>query len=255
MNALAPDIFSKTLKIAISRGDNTSSYAKYQEWINACEKGIELVNLYGLSIQQQEEILNECSALLLSGGNDIHPFHYRKNEKAFLCKETDDNRDKQELIVIMNALGLNMPVLGICRGLQILNVACGGSLITDIPSEYPTEIKHHLEGDLKEHCFHKINLVPETLMYSIGTADNYVVNSYHHQAIEQCAPIFRISATSEDGIIEAIEWKNPENRPFLLAVQWHPERMNTYDDFSLSIAAAFIDAARDYNSRQQNDSQ
>lgn len=253
MGNLSSDYFSKPLKIAISRGDNSGSYLKYQQWINACESDIELINLYGLNKSEAENQLKLCSALLLSGGNDINPIHYHKKEKEYLCKDIDDKRDTQELLLVLKALGLKMPILGICRGIQMLNVACGGSLITDIPSEHPSEIKHHQDGELKEKCFHNINIVPETLLYSIGNSDNYIVNSYHHQSIDHCAELFKVSATSDDGIIEAIEWKNPENRPFLLGVQWHPERMNIYDDFSLSIAAAFIDAARDYNGILNND--
>jgi putative glutamine amidotransferase len=253
MSNLSANCFSRPLKIAISRGDKFGSYSKYQDWINASKSGIELVNLYGLNKFETENQLKYCAALLLSGGNDIHPFHYHKNEKEYLCKEIDDKRDTQELMLISNAMELKMPILGICRGMQMLNVACGGSLITDIPSELPSEIKHHLEGELKEKCFHNINIFPETLLNSIGNSDNYFVNSYHHQSIDRCAELFKVAATSDDGIIEAIEWKNPENRPFLLGVQWHPERMNIFDDFSLSIAAAFIDAARDYNESIKND--
>lgn len=243
--------FNSTLKIAISRGDNTGSYPKYQQWISACESGVELINLYGLSNKDAETTLKQCSGLLLSGGNDIHPYFYSKPEKEEKCTAIDEERDTLEFLLILKALELQLPVLAICRGIQMLNVVLGGTLIADIPTEFPTEVKHHKEGELKDHCFHEINILPNSLLNSIANNDETVVNSYHHQAIEHESEILKVTASSQDGIIEAVEWKNPEGRPFLLGVQWHPERMNNYNIFSLSIAAAFIDAARDYNGRFQ----
>lgn len=249
MDDSSPNEFSLPLKIAISRGDLQGSYPMYQQWINACEHGVELINLYGMSSKDAEFQLMKCSGLLLSGGNDIHPYHYNKSEKADKCISIDDQRDTLEFLVILKALSLNLPILGICRGMQMLNVVLGGNLITDIPSEVATDILHHREGDQKDNCFHEINILPNSLISAIVNQKTAFVNSYHHQSIDCISGILTVSATSPDGIIEAIEWKNPEERPFLLGVQWHPERMNNYDIFSLSIAVAFIDAARAYKGR------
>lgn len=243
--------FNTTLKIAISRGDNEGNYPKYQEWINACESNVELTNLYGMLPKNAELLLEKCSGLLLSGGNDIHPYHYKKPKKEDKCKSIDDKRDTLEFLLILKALSLNMPILGICRGMQMLNVVLDGNLITDIPSEISTTILHQKENDQKDNCFHEITILPYSLLHAIINQETLIVNSYHHQAIDHCSDILKVTAKSQDGIVETIEWKHPEERPFLLGVQWHPERMENYDIYSLGIAAAFIDAARDYNGRLQ----
>lgn len=199
-----------------------------------------------MKTRDAEKLLEDCNALLLSGGNDIHPYHYSKPEMDIKCKFIDDQRDTLEFLLILKALSMNLPILAICRGMQMLNVVLDGNLITDIPTEFSSELLHQKEGIEKDNCFHEINILQNSLLIAIAGKDTAYVNSYHHQAVDHCSDILRITATAADGIIEAIEWKHPEERPFLLGVQWHPERMKTYDMFSLSIAAAFIDAARDY---------
>ena len=237
------------MKIAISRGDNSGSYALYENWLKKIDPSIECVNLYGLSIKEAFKILGSCSGILLSGGNDISPDLYGKSNQIESCLNIDKLRDELEISIINKTIQIKLPVLAICRGQQILNVAMGGTLICDIEKDIKTNINHKLDGIEKNFCFHNITLKNTSLINKIYNSDNAIVNSYHHQAIDRIADCFKVTAYSEDNIIEAIEWKDPSMRSFLLGVQWHPERMNADDISSVSIAKTFIDASRSFQNQ------
>jgi len=137
-----------------------------------------------------------------------------------------------------------MPVLGICRGAQILNVAFGGTLIADIPTQRPTEIRHWKIGEADSR--HPVQVLPATLLWKYTRTEADEVASAHHQAVAELAPVFTVSALSPDGIIEAFEWANPEGRGFLIAVQWHPERMPWENPLSSALAERFVQEAEEY---------
>ncbi len=235
------------MKIAISKGDNIGNYPLYKIWLEMVDPTIECINLYGLSKNNAIEEIRKCSGLLISGGNDIHPKFYNKNNQESRCFNIDKYRDELELELINNAITLEIPILAICRGQQILNVAMGGTLILDIEEDFDKCIKHKLEGDQKNLCFHKITIANNSLLRNIYNEDNATVNSYHHQAIEKLANSFKVTAYADDKIIEAIEWNDPQNKSFLLGVQWHPERMKLDDIVSIAIAQAFLNASKAYN--------
>lgn len=145
-----------------------------------------------------------------------------------------------------------MPILGICRGEQILNVALGGTLIIDIP-EYKLQaagnrpqasgtgqpvVLHQTENYMQ--CFHPVKILKNSLLFSIVMCDSGTVTSNHHQSVEMPAPGLRIDASAPDSITEGIEWKNPSGRSFLLGVQWHPERMDTSNALSGRLLRNFI---------------
>lgn len=164
------------------------------------------------------EILSHIDGIIFSGGSDINPNYYGKEDTG-KSKEINPLRDECEETYIKIALKKDMPILGICRGMQALNVFCGGSLIEDIPSEYKVETIHNLEKP--DIAFHKITVLPDTPLADIIGAGVHTVNSYHHQAVDSLAPYFSIAAVSEDGITESI-FRN--DKRFVLGVQWHPER-------------------------------
>lgn len=207
---------------------------------------IECINLYGLSKNNAIEEIKNCSGLLLSGGNDINPEFYSKIDQESRCFNIDKYRDELELELIIKSINLEIPILAICRGQQILNVSMGGSLIIDIEEDFDKSIKHKLEGDQKNLCFHNITIEYNSKLKTIYKVDNTIVNSFHHQAIEILAKNLKVVAFADDKIIEAIEWNNPQNKSFLLGVQWHPERMKLDDIGSIAIAQAFLDASKAY---------
>ncbi len=192
--------------------------------------------------------LEKCSALLLTGGLDVYPGRYGKEYDTSRCK-TDPHRDSVEFALIKKAVKMKLPILGICRGEEILNVAMGGSLIVDIPQDYDTIIKHRCNDH--SSCLHEINIIPGTFLFEIGKVYIDTVNSFHHQAVDRLAKYFKVAARSNDGLIEAYEWKNPENKPFLLAVQFHPEQLDTNNKLSTPIATYFINEAKKYKANKK----
>ena len=148
--------------------------------------------------------------------------------------------------LIAKAIEKKMPVIGICRGEQIINVSLGGSLIIDIPTDHDTIIKHRLE-DWK-NCFHQVNITENSLLDRICKPSDFTTNSNHHQAIDRISNQLVAVAFADDDIIEAVEWKEPNNKGFLLAVQWHPERLDSVNaSLSLPIAREFIFQASQYH--------
>ena len=235
----APDTI---LRIAISK-----HYKNYSKWLKTADPDVQYYDLYTISLDEALEIIKKCDGLLLSGGPDVEPAIYGKPEDSARC-EIDFRRDTLEFKLIEIARKLKMPILGICRGEQILNVEYGGTLIVDIPEDFGTDVKHRCKKS--DTCFHDITVTQGSLLNEITGAEKGIVNTNHHQAVEKLADGFVASAYSEDGLLEAYEWKGkgqaPENEPFILAVQWHPERLDSDNPLSLPIAKYFLMKANEY---------
>ncbi|MDO4497312.1 MAG: gamma-glutamyl-gamma-aminobutyrate hydrolase family protein [Bacteroidales bacterium] len=166
-----------------------------------------------------EQTVAQLDGLMMSGGEDIRPSFYGE-EVMKECGEIVDDRDQYELLLLKKAMDRNLPIFGVCRGLQIINVAMGGSLYQDIPTQRPSQVTHS-RSDLKPGPAHSISIVPGSLTAQILGADKYDVNSLHHQGIKKLADGLKITAWSvPDSIPEAIE-AYPV-RP-IMAVQFHPE--------------------------------
>jgi putative glutamine amidotransferase len=166
-------------------------------------------------------VLDSVSGLVLTGGEDVDPARYgeQRHEKV---RSVNPARDATEAALVQEAKARQMPVLAICRGIQILNVALGGTLIQDIPSEVETSISHDDEGP-RDSRTHDISVEPGSLIArAIGT-EHATVNSFHHQSVERVADGMRITARSPDGIIEGIE--STDRNWWVMGVQWHPEEM------------------------------
>jgi putative glutamine amidotransferase len=200
-----------------------------------------------IQIDSALKLLAGCDAILFTGGEDVVPGYYGNSYDSARC-ESNPGRDSLEFALIKESMRLKMPVFGVCRGQQILNVALGGTLIVDIPSDHPGNVIHQCEDYL--NCFHTVKAVKGSLLHTIAKSDTGLVASNHHQAIEKPAPGIRIAAWSSDSIAEAIEWADPSGKPFLMAVQWHPERMNTQSPMSMPLVKAFIRAAYTYRSHK-----
>lgn len=164
------------------------------------------------------EALDRADGLILTGGDDVDPAVYGE-EKLACCGETTPLRDRLEQTLIRHALERGMPILGICRGIQILNAALGGALYQDIAEQFGTQLKHP-RSDIPIGDAHTVRIEKGTLLYSIYGVDECPVNSRHHQGLKKIAPGMRISAWAPDGLPEAIEAE--DGRP-VLGVQWHPE--------------------------------
>lgn len=228
------------LRVAVSKGSGTI-VANYIKWLKAARADVEIVELAGLSAEESAIALNNIDGLVLSGGADVDPQRYDRSDLRSIC-ETDTERDRMEFALIEQAQKLKLPVLGICRGLQILNVAYGGSLIADIPTQYQTTIEHRSDRERKIDAKHGVQLVPGGLLHQESRVTQGDVNSAHHQCINKLALPFKVSGYSSDGIVEAIEWTDEQKRqrPFLFAVQWHPERLAYDNPLSLTIAKRFL---------------
>lgn len=167
-------------------------------------------------------LLDGVDALVLSGGGDVDPRHYGEAPHA-THTPAEPGRDEFEIALVREAIARRMPLLAICRGIQVLNVAAGGSLVQDIPSQMPGALDHQVDATpstIAHEVWVSTGSALARLMADRLDGDSLLVNSRHHQAVKRLAPGFVSSATAPDGVIEAIE--RPD-LPFCLGVQWHPE--------------------------------
>jgi putative glutamine amidotransferase len=192
---------------------------QYVGWLKGDDSNIEIRVLSYL--RENADELKACDALVLSGGNDVHPELYGRMDAWDKMKDVDERRDRFEIALINAALAARLPVLGICRGAQIFNVAMGGTLVPDLPS---AGFQDHGRGKEGQKV-HGIAIAPGSGLRSIAGQDVAEVNTSHHQAIDRPGKGLAITARSTDGVAEAAEWEQPEGKSYLLLVQWHPERM------------------------------
>jgi len=184
------------------------------------------------------EALAQCDGLLVPGGIDVDPMFYGEPRYEYLEK-TDAELDALEFRALRYAADHGLPVLGICRGHQLLNVFGGGSLIQDIPTQHTADENVGHRGGTKRH---PISIVEDSILHAIFRVTRIVVNTYHHQAVKQLAPGFIVSARTDDGIVEGIE--RPGQR-FVVGVQFHPEKMRDDAPGFNAIYARFVaEAAR-----------
>jgi putative glutamine amidotransferase len=168
------------------------------------------------------EVLALVDGLLLVGGDDVDPAIYGA-ERPDLCEEFDRERDDFEIALVRAAAERGVPLLGVCRGLQVMNVALGGTLLEDVPALVPGALVHRLDG---KDGSHEISVSEGSRLHALLGAAALDVNSHHHQSLARTAGRLAVVARSPDGVVEAAE---DAAHPFLLGVQWHPERMATAD--------------------------
>ncbi len=200
--------------------------------------GVPLILPYVTELSTIKSQLDAVDGILLSGGHDVSPHHYDEEpiqQLGQLCVE----RDEYEIHVIRLALERNLPIFAICRGIQILNVALGGSLYQDIAHQMSSTLQHwqQAKGYVASHS---VDIVPDTLLHSITAQSTLKVNSFHHQAINRLAPQLKINARARDGAIEGVEL--PQSR-WVVGVQWHPERMLEHHPVMQRLFNAFVTAA------------
>jgi len=189
------------------------------------------------------DLFSRLDGLLLAGGGDIQAEMYGAESTAFV-RRVIPVRDRVENLAIEWALEAGRPILAICRGLQMLNVVLGGTLIQDIPRQVPGALRHNRRADAwYGRIAHRVIVNSDSLLYRSLKLDrpDLAVNSLHHQAIGQVAPGLAVSARAEDGIIEGVEMR--EQR-FVVGVQWHPETLVTSSPPMLNLFETFITSAR-----------
>jgi putative glutamine amidotransferase len=186
-----------------------------------------------------DTIRGAFDGVVIGGGDDVDPVRYGREILEGANVEVDHGRDSVDFPVFEGAWESDVPILGICRGLQVINVARGGTLVQDLPLERPSEVAHQ-RPKRENESDHTVRVEPGTRLGQIAGAREIEVNSRHHQAIDHPAAGLVVSATAPDGVIEAIE--SPDGR-WLVAVQWHPENL-TNDEVSRNLFREFVAEAR-----------
>ena len=192
-----------------------------------------------LPLTSEEEtidiLLGTIQGILLTGGHDVCPSTYGE-DKIPQCGATCRERDKMEHILLGRALGRDIPVLGICRGIQFINVFLGGSLYQDLPTQRPSCTEHHQKPPY-DVPVHEVELMDNSGLFRLLNRKSLSVNSYHHQAIKEKARPLKIMAVADDGIIEAVEMTD---KKFVWGIQWHPEFSYKSDENSRLIFEEFV---------------
>jgi len=211
------------------------TYARAVSQAGACP----LLIPSGLSGNELDTILQRLDGVLFSGGGDIDPVHYDAGPHPKVG-EVDPDRDRVELHLLQQVLQEDIPFLGICRGLQLINVGLGGTLYADIGDQLPGAQNHDFSpGWPRDHLAHEVQVTQDSRLAGILGLKLAEVNSLHHQAICQLAPGLLPTASSPDGLVEAVELPD---HPFGLAVQWHPEWLTAHAPMR-ALFRAFIEVA------------
>lgn len=212
-------------------------FDNYKNWLEA-EPGVKVIRLS--AVENNIDDIGHCDGIVLSGGEDVHPKYYSKLEYLQDC-HVNDARDAFEWKVLEHIKQDQLPLLGICRGLQITNVFFGGTLIPDIPKAGKPDHSKFPERDR----YHSVLVKDGSLLSKVTASAQGEINSSHHQSADVIGHGLIANSFSEDGIVEGIERKNPVGLPYLMLVQWHPERMTNLESaFSKNIKLNFLDAVR-----------
>jgi putative glutamine amidotransferase len=190
--------------------------------------------------------LSLVDGLILSGGQDVDPAHYNENPHPLLG-EISAERDDFELNLLRIAHEQKKPIFGICRGLQLMNVAFGGTLYQDISQRAEKKSIDHNMG-MSAISLHQVDLEPASLLHAIFGKDTIEINSFHHQAVKDLAPGFKVIARAKDGLIEGIV---KADSSWTLGVQWHPEVMLESHPEMQKLFEAFVTAANHFNQANQ----
>jgi putative glutamine amidotransferase len=223
------------------------SFENYVRWIQRVAPDAELVKLS--KVLGNADAVRQCDGLVLTGGGDVHPKYYDREDALSLVEDVDTWRDEFEFTVIRHALNRAIPVLGVCRGMQVFNIAMGGTMIPDVQRAGYHNHSKSPTGDR----MHPVAVERGTLLHTIVGAERGEVNTSHHQAVDRLGKGLRISARSDDGLVEGLEWENPDGRPITLLIQWHPERMKDAESpFARGILEEFVNEVAQTTSLRKN---
>jgi len=223
----------------------SKSYAArtYEKWLLNADKSVQIKLMYGLPKDTISYYLSHANGILISGGEDVLPLRYGATADTSLCGPFDAKRDTMESAMIQYALRNKIPLMCICRGHQMLNVEMGGTLYRDIKKEYDSTIVHPRAVKDKDSR-HAVKTVKNSMLGSIVQDTAGIINSAHHQGVHKLGKNLRAVAYAPDGMTESIELADTSKHPFVLGVQWHPERMEYSSPFSGLIGKRFMAKVR-----------
>lgn len=210
--------------------------SNYINWIS--NKNTTILDAY--KIENTDSILALADGIVLTGGEDINPLLYNDSLNLKVCGEIDYRRDTLEKNLLDYAFKNKIPLVGICRGMQMINVASGGSLYGDIPSEIGTKVIHRNNGEV----MHEIIVNEACPLIFPEKQDTFLVNSWHHQGLKNIAEGIHVVARSFDGLPEAI-YVDETLHPFMIAVQFHPERLGAQNQISKTMQNSFYESMKD----------
>ncbi len=225
----------------IQKPGSTPAYSSREELVRAIISagGRPYLLPSALALEEVPEVLSEFDGLFISGGGDIHPDFFGGEMHPSLSG-IDRERDEFELALCRQAVAMDKPLLGICRGQQVLNVAMGGNLVEDITSMLPAAGQHQWWPNYqRSRLSHSVRVEKESLLAQVMGGTEFEVNSLHHQSVKDLGQGLKVTAIAPDGVIEALEM--PDKR-FVVSVQWHPEWL---PDFAAMrrIFRAFVEAS------------
>ena len=225
------------MRIGLSYDQGTPKYALYASALEAAGERfgywVDPVWLASIDEPLDTEALESVDGIVLTGGADVDPLRYGFGDPQGLCRFAMPERDDRERPVIDEIFKRSLPTLAICRGMQFLNVCLGGTLVPDLAN--------HDTAMTTSDAIRSASRRTRTWPSKAGTIEAPASTS-HHQAVERPGEGLRIVATAPDGIVEAIEWVNPAEKPWLVAVQWHPEQMHLDETLSGELYRAFFEA-------------
>jgi putative glutamine amidotransferase len=203
-------------------GETYSLTRKYAEGVLQAG-GVPLIVPHNLGEEALRVVLDRVDGVLLSGGGDIDPALFGEGPHTATC-EIESDRDRVEVTLARWVVTRDMPFLAICRGIQVLNVALGGSLVQDIPSQVPDALQHSFDRTTtpRDYLAHPVKIDPSSQLARVMQLEVAQTNSWHHQSIKQAADKLLVTAVAPDGVIEAVE---VPGRRYAIGVQWHPEWM------------------------------
>lgn len=226
---------SEKITIGITHTDVRNEY--YFAWIKGNDPNIEIIDL--TAEEGNWDQIEDCDGIVLSGGVDVHPRFYDNDEMDYANApdKFDEKRDEFEMHVFETALNFDHPILAICRGMQLVNVALGGDMIQDLEADGKQDHKRRDDEDGE----HMITVHEGSLLHSVTKSITGKINTAHHQGVKNLSEELMASSLSPDGVIESIEWKEKEGEPWMLCVQWHPERMKDANNvFGKNIRESFL---------------
>jgi putative glutamine amidotransferase len=234
------------MRIGITDTLKEDKYEQYVRWIQSVDGSVDIQKLS--HNHENAAKIEKIDGLLLTGGGDVHPRYYGKAIELPRTNGVDEQRDEFEFSAIEWALDAEIPILGVCRGMQVMNVYLGGTLTVDLVSEGLNDHMSFSEDNIKKH---EISVMPHTLLLALTGTTETEVNSFHHQGIQQLGKGLMCSAISPDNVVEGAEWVMKDNMPFLMLVQWHPERMmNAF--LSQKLASLFLREVQYSQSNKKN---
>ena len=211
--------------------------SNYVKWI----EGDNILVLDAYTIKNTDSILSLADGIILTGGEDINPLEYNDTTNIKVCGPINYSRDTLERKIFNYALKNKIPLVGICRGMQMMNVASGGTLYGDLPTEIGTQVIHRNEGEvIHDIVLESKNRYYKSLIFPLEK-DTFVVNSWHHQGLKNIGDNIHIIAKSYDGLPEAVVMDTTVH-PFMIAVQFHPERLDVDNEIHNQMRASFFNA-------------